>query len=296
MPKQIDSLIEDIHNSVTGPGFEPVVDLTDKYSRHVNDLLAPKLLREGKPKALHASKLGKNCLRQMWYAQWTPQESEPLLAHTLIKFTYGDLVEEFALDLVRGAGHKVEYEQQRVDFPTYHGFTVSGRLDAVIDGVVVDVKSCSPYSYKDWANQPLTADNDSFGYRWQLHTYGKAAMNGQIKANTDRGYLLLMDKQNGHIGLSWVDYDWKAFDFRLKIITTAINDPTILPPRNFDAVEKDKLGNRKLCTECGYCDFKRTCWKADDIKGVVRAGKVVWLVAPTTGTTVKLKPGEEPLI
>lgn len=265
----------------------------NRYSSHVADLLEPAEPREAKPWALHASKIGKNCLRQMWYAQWAPHFAEPLQYNTLVKFTYGDLVEEFALDLVRAAGHELKHEQSRVEFPAPNGFTVSGRLDAVIDGHVVDVKSTSPYSYNDWAGKPLTADNDSFGYRWQLHTYGKAALEGQIDANTTRGYLLLVDKQNGHIGLSWVDYDWKAFDFRLKIITEAIGNDSVAPHRGFDPFEKDKLGNLKLVTECSYCDYKRECWKERDIKGVVRAGKVVWLVASNKpGEKVRLKPGE----
>jgi len=290
--RDIDNLIGDIYRSVQfKSGSVGHLD-GDKYVRHTTDMLAPTERKAQTPKALHASKIGKNCLRQMWYGQYMPTVAEPLLPHTLIKFTYGDLVEELALDLAKGAGHKVEFEQQRVEFPTHNGFTVSGRLDAVIDGVVVDVKSCSPYSFKDWADKPLTADNDSFGYRWQLHTYGKAALEKQVMADTNRGYLLLVDKQNGHMGLSWVDYDFKAFDYRLKIITDTINNPDVAPSRGFDAVDKDRAGNLKLQTECSYCDYKRECWKDRDIKGVVRAGKVVWLVSPTPSTKVQLKPGE----
>ena len=295
MPQITDLLtdIEGVVNKTKAPNGEILVP-ANRYSRHVADLLSTPAAREHKPMSLYASKIGKNCLLQMWYGQWYPEKAEPLRYNTLVKFTYGDLVEEFALDLVRAANHELKHEQTRIEFPTHNGFTVSGRLDAVIDGYVVDVKSTSPYSYNDWVGRPLTAANDTFGYRWQLHTYGRAAQLGQIDANTERGYLLLVDKQNGHVGLSWVDYDWDSFDFRLKIATEAIgNDPSKQRPhRGFDAVDNDKLGNKKLCTECSYCDYKRACWEKHDIKGVVRAGKVVWLVAPTAGTKVRLKPGE----
>lgn len=290
--KNIDTLIEDIHAAVKDGGFGLApIGGDGRYSNHVLDLVSEKVTRPAPERALHASKIGKNCLRQMWYAQWHQSLAEPLLPHTLIKFTYGDLVEEFALDLVRAAGHDVKYEQMRVEFPTHNGFTVSGRIDAVIDGCIVDVKSTSPYSYANWAGKQLTADNDSFGYRWQLHTYARGL--GDVAGlNKERGYLLLMDKQNGHMGLSWVDFDMVAYDKRLEIITNMINDPKSAPPRNFGPDERDRLGNEKLPTECGYCDYKRECWKERDVKGVVRGGKVVWLVATHDGSKVKLKPGE----
>jgi hypothetical protein len=288
----IDNLIGDIYRTIVDKNGGVSHIVSENYSRHTQDVLAPASRKAPLATALHASKIGKNCLRQMWYGQWMPDTAESLQPHTLIKFTYGDLVEELALDLVKGSGHTVTHEQTRIEFPTHNGFTVSGRLDAVVDGFVVDVKSTSPYSFKDWAGKPLTADNDSFGYRWQLHSYGKAALEKQVDANTERGYLLLMDKQNGHMALSWVDYDFKAFDYRLKIITETIRDAEKTPPRAFDAVDKDRAGNLKLETECSYCDYKRTCWSDRDIKGVVRSGKVVWLVSPKEGAKTVLKPGE----
>jgi hypothetical protein len=290
--KNIDTLIPDVYQLVqTGKGAVGVPVASNRYDKHVADMVAEKVTRPAPERALHASKIGKNCLRQMWYAQWHQGYAEPLLPHTLIKFTYGDLVEELALDLVRCAGHEVRLEQSRVEFPTHNGFTVSGRIDAVIDGFIVDVKSTSPYSFNGWSGKALTADNDSFGYRWQLHTYARG-LKDEAGVNMDRGYLLLLDKQNGHLGLSWVDFDMVAYDKRLEIITNMINDPKSAPPRNFGPEERDRLGNEKLPTECGYCDYKRECWKERDVKGVVRGGKVVWLVATHDGMKVKLKPGE----
>lgn len=294
-PKSIDDLIPDIHRAIVERKGDMVsfsaATLGADYRGHVADLITPsEKVREHNPKALHASKIGKNCLRQMWYAQYMPGVAEPYQPHTLIKFTFGDLVEEFALDLVAAAGHDVARRQERVEFTIDNGFTVSGRIDAVIDGFIVDVKSTSPYSYNDWAGKALTADNDSFGYRWQLHTYGKGLPDGAV--NKDRGYLLLMDKQNGHIGLSWVDFDWAAYDTRLKIIAKLLSDEKNPPPRMFHPEERDKLGNDKLPLECSYCDYRLECWKEQDVTGVLRSGKVVWLVSRNVGDKVKLKPGE----
>jgi hypothetical protein len=291
--KSVDTLVPDIYELVTKRTYEGTGEwMGERMGGHIVDMVKqPKERGPAPDLALHASKIGKNCIRQMWYSQWHPALAEPLLPHTLIKFTYGDVVEEMALDLARAAGHKVVLEQQRVEFEA-HGFTVSGRIDAVIDGAIVDVKSTSPYSFNDWSGKELTAENDSFGYRWQLHTYARGLKDNPEVTDTQRGYLLLMDKQNGHMGLSWVEYNWPAYDLRLKIITEPLKNPTVTPVRNFKPTEKDKMGNDKLPLECSYCDYKRECWKEHDVKAVLRSGRVTWLVAPTEKGKVKLRPGE----
>lgn len=291
--KSVDTLVPDIYDMVTRRSYEGSGEwMGEKVGGHLVDLVKQgKERKEPPPLALHASKIGKNCLRQMWYSQWSPGLAEPLLPHTLVKFTYGDIVEEMALDLARAAGHKVEMEQQRVEFQ-HNGFTISGRIDAIIDGAVVDVKSTSPYSFNDWNNKELTAENDSFGYRWQLHTYARGLGDDAPVTYKARGYLFLMDKQNGHMGISWVQYNWPAFDLRLNLITETLKNPTVTPVRNFQPTEKDKLGNDKLPLECSYCDYKRECWKERDVKAVLRSGRVTWLTAVKDGGKVKLRPGE----
>lgn len=294
--KKLDTIVEDIYELVLNPSDKLNPNAFGQgMGKHVADMVVAKAgeARVHDPYALHASKIGKNCIRQMWYGQWTPKLAEPLLPHTLVKFTYGDVVEELALDLAIAAGHTVELAQQRIEFPIAGSkYKLSGRIDAIIDGCIVDVKSCSPYSFNDWAGKELTADNDSFGYRWQLHTYARGLEGNDLVVEKDKGYLLLMDKQNGHIGLSWVNFNHKAFELRLKIITDMLGDGTSVPPRNFKPSEKDKLGNEKLPIECSYCDFKRECWKEHDVKGVLRSGRVTWLVSPAEGGKVKLKTGE----
>jgi hypothetical protein len=291
--KNVDTLVPDIYELVTKSNYAGAGEwMGEKMGGHLRDMVLAKAPRVASEElSLHASKIGKNCIRQMWYSQWMPTVAEPLQPHTLIKFTYGDVVEEMALDLARAAGHRVILEQQRVEFEA-HGFRVSGRIDAVIDGAIVDVKSTSPYSFNDWNGKELTAENDSFGYRWQLHTYARGLSENPEVTDKARGYLLLMDKQNGHMGLSWVEYNWPAYHLRLKLITDGIRNKDVLPMRNFKPTEKDKLGNDKLPLECSYCDYKRECWKEHDLKGVLRSGKVTWLASPIPNGKVKLRPGE----
>ena len=56
---------------------------------------------------------------------------------------YGDIIETLVLWLARQAGHEVKWEQKEVSIDG-----VTGHIDAVIDGVLADLKSCSPFSYK----------------------------------------------------------------------------------------------------------------------------------------------------
>ena len=75
------------------------------------------------------------------------------------------MIEELVLSLAKASGHKVEGEQSKLNV---HG--VKGHRDAVIDGMTVDVKSCSSYAYKKFKEGKLK-DDDPFGYISQLSSY-----------------------------------------------------------------------------------------------------------------------------
>ena len=61
----------------------------------------------------------------------------------LIAFLFGDIVEEVVLFLARAAGHEVTDEQKEIEI---NG--VRGHIDGRVDGLPVDVKSASSYSYR----------------------------------------------------------------------------------------------------------------------------------------------------
>jgi hypothetical protein len=163
-----------------------------------------------------------------------------------IKFLIGHVTEAVVLFLARLAGHSVTREQEEVNL---HG--VSGHLDAVIDGDLVDVKSASPYSFKKF-EAGLKPESDSFGYLGQLGSYGHAL-------GTSRGHFLAVDKVLGKLHLDTHDLPEKDYEKEVNDVRSILahNEP---PERGFEDEPEGASGNRKLCTVCSYCEFKDTCW------------------------------------
>lgn len=227
---------------------------------------------ERKPMTIYASELGKRCKRQLWYSHNTPLLSEPLPSKTKFKFLYGDMIEEAVLTLAEQAGHKVEDRQKSVEHVHPSGWKVRGRQDALIDGVLVDVKSSSPFGMKKFA-EGLNDANDTFGYRQQLSFY-----NGVSFPDYERQGFVAVDKQNGDI--EWHESPWIETKVNLEEAIEAIESPEE-PSRIVNAEEDASFRNRKLTTECSYCSFKRVCFRsANGNRGLLMAAyanQPVWL-------------------
>lgn len=254
MTKSIDTLVQDIYGLFTGkvaPEFDEhqIESLGTRMAGHVKRRVE-EVFNERKHSSLRMSNLGTKCKRRLWYRVNTPEFAEDLKASDRIKFLFGDLIEELALFLAEISGHKVEGRQDELAINS-----VIGHRDAVIDGVVVDVKSASSRAFEKFENH-LTRDSDSFGYIDQLGAYHTASNDGVDK---DKAAFLVIDKQLGKVVLdvhprSEVDYEKEVES--IKSIVSSPNPPV----RYYSDVPDGKSGNRKLCVECSYCEFKFKCW------------------------------------
>jgi len=92
-------------------------------------------------RTIYFSSLGKKD-RQAWYRANKPETAEKLPNKTLFKFLYGDALEILLLFLAKESGHEVTHLQHRVEVNGVGGYT-----DACIDGIPVDCKSASSYSF-----------------------------------------------------------------------------------------------------------------------------------------------------
>lgn len=189
--------------------------------------------------------------RQVWYDAYPePETEEQLRPQTYIKFLYGAIIEELLLFLAREAGHEVSHEQAQVEVDG-----VTGSIDAIIDGVVVDVKSASSFGYKKFENNTVVQD-DPFGYVAQLSGYASVLTPGQPAA------WLANDKVAGDICISELapvvikHHDPKE---RIAHLKDVVANP-IPPERCYPAVPDGKSGNMKLDTACSYCKHKFRCW------------------------------------
>jgi len=144
--KTLDTLVQDIY-ALYDPEYDHIVDEEnlDIFAEECKNILRSRLRKQDNSgrRAVRFSGLGKPD-RQVWMdAHPDPDNEEKLLPKTYLKFQYGDLIEQLLLFLTREAGHTVTATQGQVEI---NG--VTGSIDAIVDGVVVDVKSASPYGYK----------------------------------------------------------------------------------------------------------------------------------------------------
>jgi len=204
---------------------------------------------------LSLSSVGTPCKRKLWYKVNKPKEGESLRPSTLLKFFYGDMIEELILSLAKASGHTVEGEQSKLNV-----FGVKGHRDAVIDGMTVDVKSCSSYAYKKFKEGKLK-DDDPFGYISQLSSYVYAGKDDPLVTNKTHGAFLAVDKQNGNVCLDVYDFtkELETKGEEIKEVKSVVEGD--IPKEKIDPIPQSKTSsNKKLSMQCSYCDFKYLCW------------------------------------
>ena len=69
--------------------------------------------RAREDKVLYFSEVGDPCPRRLWYKYNTPTVGVKPDGRALLKFFYGDMLEELVLNVAEDAGHKVEKKQEK---------------------------------------------------------------------------------------------------------------------------------------------------------------------------------------
>jgi hypothetical protein len=251
----IDTLVADMYGLF---GNEQLFneELFNTFGGNVAELMTTRFAkREERAPYLRMSNIGRPD-RQLWYDINSKLPKEEFQPATLIKFAYGDLIEQMMLLYAKMAGHTVEKEQGEVEVDG-----IKGHIDAIIDGVVVDVKSASSYSWQKFdSGSLLQPGNDPFGYVAQLAGYVEALTPGK------GGAFLAVDKTLGKVTLLQVPAEVLA-QYRVKDRIAHIKEVVKQeqpPERCHSDVPDGKSGNMKLDTGCSYCAHKFTCWP--DIK------------------------------
>ena len=270
--KTLDTLVEDIY-SLLDPSADHVVseENLEKAAQDFKDVLrASTRLREDPVDPLRFSSLGKQD-RQIWH-QSRGTEGEDMTPNTYLKFLYGHIIENMLLFLAKEAGHTVTDEQREIEVDG-----VLGHIDAIIDGVVVDVKSASPFGYQKFVNGNVITD-DPFGYIKQLSGYSNVLTPDQAPA------FIAMDKVSGNVTVmnvsTSITSDHKP-EPRIAHLRDVIASDTP-PPICYEPVPDGKSGNMKLDTGCSYCKYKKSCFP--------NARKFIYSNGPRYLTTVARMP------
>lgn len=233
-------------------GMEVPSEKLQAFGQAVAMSIAESLSKRERKASLRMSNIGKPD-RQLYYEVNHPELAEEMKPETYMKFMYGHLVEELVLFLAELAGHEVTGHQ---DTQEIQG--IEGHRDAVVDGVLVDVKSASSYSYKKFKDHGLS-ENDPFGYIPQLQSYLYSGQEDDKVKDKSRAAFLVVDKTLGHICLDFHEKDetnWPEFYNKKK---TVVASPD-LPERCYEAEPMGKSGNMMLGMSCSYCPFNKACW------------------------------------
>lgn len=265
MTKRIETLVEDIfHVLETRGGWDAAV--TDFLATETGAVFKSRLEDEEVERtgALRMSGMGRPCERQLWYKHNLPNGGESLPATTRLKFLYGDMVELLVLSLSIAAGHDVRGMQDSLNIAG-----ISGHRDAVIDGVTVDVKSASPFSFQKFKSG-LDPSDDGFGYLKQLEAYVAAGAAADPTVDGTRGAFLAVDKVSGAIALDIHTFDTSVEKLEREYERKkAMVDQAAPPARAFGTIPDGyksktkgfvKNGNEYLDFQCAYCEYKKECW------------------------------------
>lgn len=251
--KSIYSLEADLKELLTTKGWF-TGDVASSFSDEIASRLATQYNASAREPRLRLSQMREQCPCALWHSIHKPELAEPFPAWTENKFSFGHVIEGLTIAQCKAAGHNVVGEQDELVLDG-----IKGHRDCVIDGFTVDVKSCSSRTYQKIKAGGLAQD-DLFGYLDQLDGYLLASEHDPLVQIKDRGFILAVDKQLGHVAL----YEHKLTDQRSAALRKRIIRYKSIVSRPSPPVcecETDVDGsNRKLGTRASYSSYKWCCF------------------------------------
>jgi len=198
-------------------------------------------------------------------------KEEEMEYNAILRFLIGDLVECAVMAVLKGAGIKIVEAQSKCELEIASE-NVKGTLDLVmedeVEGAKVwDVKSASPYSFKQKFGKGYAniKEDDPFGYVMQGHLYAESK-------GLDFGGWIVVDKSSGEIEFVKAPVD-QAED-RVECLDKAHNTvealmsnftfkkPPMEPEDEYTTVQGERVytGNKLLNKQCTFCGYRQHCW------------------------------------
>jgi len=194
---------------------------------------------------------------QLWYDKNHPEEGVEPSANFLMNMMIGDIVEAVFKGVLTEAG--VEFSDGFKSTLVVGKHKIDGTHDLIMDKRVDDIKSASPWSYKNkFKDYETLKEHDSFGYIGQLAGYSKAL-------GVEAGGWWVVNKASGEFKyVSAWDMAVDRQDILDDIQQKADKLETNKFERCFEPVEetyrKKPTGNKVLAEECGWCKYRYKCW------------------------------------
>ena len=192
---------------------------------------------------------------QLWFDQNDPESGVEMPVNFLMNMMIGDIVEAVFKGVLTEAG--VDFSDGFKSTLAIGRHKIDGTHDLIMDNKVDDIKSASPWSYKNkFKNYETLHEHDSFGYVGQLAGYAKALGVGV-------GGWWVINKATGefkYVSASEMDHEAELAKIEKTADTVANNQFK----RCFEPVEetfrKKPTGNKILSEECGWCKYRYKCW------------------------------------
>jgi len=251
--KEIENLIPDIYTIIQKKDGWFNDALAQGFTSSLARNLQAQLGERKQSSSLRLSQMGPRCPKALWYATNHPELAEALPPWAEIKYSFGHIIEALAIVLAKATGHEVTGEQDELVLDG-----IVGHRDCVIDGCTVDVKSSSSIGFSKFRAGSFV---DTFGYLDQLDGYVLAAKDDPLVTEKRKGYLLVVDKQLGHMCL----YPHEVADARERALKERITAYKRIvagsspPPCECRTIAQGSSGNMQLDTRAGYSPFKYCC-------------------------------------
>ena len=194
---------------------------------------------------------------QLWYDKNEPEGGIEPSSNFLMNMMIGDIVEAVFKGVLTEAG--VEFSDGYKSKLELGEHKIYGTHDLITNNRVDDIKSASPWSYKNKFKDYYTLkEHDSFGYIGQLAGYSKAL-------GVEAGGWWVINKASGEFKFvsAW-DMAVDRQDVLDEVQAKADKLKENKFERCFEPVEetfrKKPTGNKILAEECGWCKYRYKCW------------------------------------
>jgi hypothetical protein len=194
---------------------------------------------------------------QLWYDKNESEGGVEPSSNFLMNMMIGDIVEAVFKGVLTEAG--VEFSDGHKSKLELGEHKIYGTHDLITNNRVDDIKSASPWSYKNKFKDYYTLkEHDSFGYIGQLAGYSKAL-------GVEAGGWWVINKASGEFKFvsAW-DMAVDRQDVLDEVQAKADKLKENKFERCFEPVEetfrKKPTGNKILAEECGWCKYRYKCW------------------------------------
>ena len=221
--------------------------------------------RQKKDFRLRMSNIGK----PLCQIQMEKSDAEPIRRpyNHIFRMMIGDAVEVLTRLYLKVAGCNVTSHGDKVTLDV-GDITIKGESDIDIDGRVYDIKSASPWAFRNKFSRgyQALADDDGFGYVGQLYGYadaeGKPA-GGWIVADKSSGEIVVVEAEASDKDVAGIRAERKE-----TVKATLGNRPF---ERCFEAETETYYGKPtgalrlpKVCAD--FCDYRASCWPEAELR------------------------------